>query len=122
LQTEAEDYAKFVTGIASAYFLRAMKTNFLPAGSVVPAQPVKLQSRRSAPTGFTKSSMTATELPCAGTVPQCGFRNAYDWTARLAAIGAAADLIKDLTTQSHICGPEGCAGATAAQHQGRHSA
>jgi ATP-dependent DNA ligase len=41
LQTEAEDYAKFATGIASAYLLRAMKTNPLPAGSVVPAQPVK---------------------------------------------------------------------------------
>jgi hypothetical protein len=41
LQTEAEDHAKFVAGIASAYLLRAMKTNPLPAGSVVPAQPVK---------------------------------------------------------------------------------
>jgi hypothetical protein len=42
LQAEAEDHAKFVvTGIASAYLLRAMNINPLPAGFVIPAQPVK---------------------------------------------------------------------------------
>jgi ATP-dependent DNA ligase len=42
LQAEAEDHARFVvTGTASAYLLRAMKTKSLPAGFVIPAQPVK---------------------------------------------------------------------------------
>jgi ATP-dependent DNA ligase len=42
LQTEAENHAKFVvTGTALAYLPPAMKTNPLPTGLVVPAQPVK---------------------------------------------------------------------------------
>jgi ATP-dependent DNA ligase len=42
LPAEAEDHAKFVvTGTASAYLVPAMKINPLPAGFVVPAQPVK---------------------------------------------------------------------------------
>jgi hypothetical protein len=42
LRAEAEDHAKFVvTGTAPAYLLPAMKINPLPAGFVVPAQPVK---------------------------------------------------------------------------------
>jgi hypothetical protein len=56
-----------------------------------PLNRLKLQNRRSAPTGFTKSNMTATELSSAGTAPRCGYsRNAHDWTVRLAAIAAAA--------------------------------
>jgi hypothetical protein len=39
---EVKDHAKFVvTGMASAYLLPAMKINPLPAGFIVPAQPVK---------------------------------------------------------------------------------
>jgi hypothetical protein len=57
LQAKAEDHAKFVvTGIASAHLLQATGINPLPAGFVVT---LKLQSRRSAPTGFTKSNTTA---------------------------------------------------------------
>jgi ATP-dependent DNA ligase len=42
LQAEVEDRAKFVvTATASAYLLRTMKINPLPAGFVVPAQRVK---------------------------------------------------------------------------------
>jgi ATP-dependent DNA ligase len=41
LQAEGEDHAKFiVTSIASAYLVQAMKINSLPAGFVIPAQPV----------------------------------------------------------------------------------
>jgi hypothetical protein len=58
LQAEAEDHAKFVvTGTASAYLLLAMKFMPLPAGFVIPAQPVKA-SKPPAPIGSTKSSMT----------------------------------------------------------------
>jgi hypothetical protein len=42
LQAQAEGHAKVVVaGVASAYFSPAMKINPLPAGFVVPAQPVK---------------------------------------------------------------------------------
>jgi ATP-dependent DNA ligase len=42
LQAEAGDHAKFVdTCTASAYLLRAMKFKPLPAGFVIPAQPIK---------------------------------------------------------------------------------
>jgi hypothetical protein len=48
LQAEAEDHAKsVVAGIASAYLLPAMKINFLPAGFVIPAQPVLASKRPS---------------------------------------------------------------------------
>jgi hypothetical protein len=47
------------------------------------------------------------------TVPQCGLssRNAYDWTARLAAIAAAAELIKvksfTIDSEAVVLGPDG---------------
>jgi hypothetical protein len=47
------------------------------------------------PIGSTKSSTPASDWSCAGTATLCGYsRNADDWTARLAAIAAAAELIK----------------------------
>jgi hypothetical protein len=65
-----------------------MKIKRLPAGFVVPAR-LKLQSRRWATSGFTKSNMMATAV----TVVRLYSRNAYDWTVRLTAIAAAAELI-----------------------------
>jgi hypothetical protein len=58
LQAAAEDHAKFVvTGTASAYLRRTMKFESHPAGFVIPAQPLKLQTRPPALIGFMKSSM-----------------------------------------------------------------
>jgi hypothetical protein len=87
-------------------------TAFRP-GSSSPLNRSRLESRRSAPTGFTKSSTTAIGLSSAGTVPQCGStgRNANDWTARLAAIAAAAELIKaksfTIDGEAVVLGPDG---------------
>jgi hypothetical protein len=60
---EAEGHAKFVvTCTVSAYLLQAMKIKRLPAGFVVPAQPVKAPKPPVGTDWFTKSSTTATEL------------------------------------------------------------
>jgi hypothetical protein len=55
------DHAKFVViGIASPYLLPAMKINPVPAGFVVPAQPVKASKPPvGTKIGFTKSSTMA---------------------------------------------------------------
>jgi hypothetical protein len=58
--------------MAPAYLLPAMKINPLPAGFVIPAQPVRRQNRRPAPIGFTKSSMTDIGRSSAGTALLCG--------------------------------------------------
>jgi hypothetical protein len=83
LQAEAEDHAKFVvTGSVSAYLSLAMKINPLPAGFVVPAQPVKAPKPPVGTDWFMKSNMTATELSSAGTAPQYGFTAATPMTGR----------------------------------------
>jgi hypothetical protein len=42
LRADAKDYGKsVVTGVGSAYLFGAMKIKSLPAGFIVPAQPVK---------------------------------------------------------------------------------
>jgi ATP-dependent DNA ligase len=57
--------------------------------------------------------MTATELSFAGMVPAYGSysRNAYDWTARLSAIAAAAERIKansfTIDGEAVVLGPDG---------------
>jgi hypothetical protein len=57
--------------------------------------------------------MTATELSSAGTVQPCGShsRNAYDWTARLESIAAAAQRIKaksfTIDGEAVVVGPDG---------------
>jgi bifunctional non-homologous end joining protein LigD len=97
LQAEAEDHAKFVvTGIASAYLLPAMKVNPLPAGFVVPAQPVKA-SKPPVGTDWVheiKHDGYRIIVRRDGPTVRLYSRNAYDWTVRLAAIAGAAELIK----------------------------
>jgi hypothetical protein len=96
LQAEAEDHAKFVVAGIAAHLLPATKINPLPTGFVLPAQPV-LASRPPIGTDWVRK------------IKHDGYRmivrrdgpsvwlysgNAYNWTARLAAIAAAAKQIK----------------------------
>jgi bifunctional non-homologous end joining protein LigD len=114
LQAKAEDHAKFfVTGIASAYLFPAMKINPLPAGFVVPAQPVKA---RKPPVGTDwvheiKHDGYRIIVRRDGPTVRLYSRNAYDWTARLAAIAAAAELIKaksfTIDGEAVVLGPDG---------------
>jgi hypothetical protein len=64
LQAEAKDHARFVVSWHSiGYLLGAMKFNSLPAGFVVPAQPVKASKPPSGPDWvheIKQSSMTVT--------------------------------------------------------------
>jgi ATP-dependent DNA ligase len=93
LQAEGEDHAKFiVTGIASAYLVQAMKINSLPAGFVIPARPV-LASKPPAGTDWVheiKHDGYRMIVCRDGPTVRLYSRNAYDWTARLSAITAAA--------------------------------
>jgi bifunctional non-homologous end joining protein LigD len=114
LQAEPHDHTKFVvTDIASAYFLRAMKINPLPAGFVVPAQPVKA---RKPPFGTDwvheiKHDGYRIIVRRGGPAVRLYSRNAYDWTVRLAAIAAAAELIKansfTIDGEAVVLGPDG---------------
>jgi hypothetical protein len=67
----------------------------LPAGFVIPAQPVLASEPPSGTDWFTKSNMTASELSCAGMAPESAALQPqrYDWTVRLSAIAAAAERI-----------------------------
>jgi bifunctional non-homologous end joining protein LigD len=114
LQAEAEDHAKFVvTSIVSAYRLAAMKINPLPAGFVVPAQPIKAAKP---PVGADwvheiKHDGYRIIVRRDGRTVRLYSRNAYDWTARLAAIAAAAEHInaKSFTIDGEavVLGPDG---------------
>jgi bifunctional non-homologous end joining protein LigD len=111
---EAEDHAKFVvTVIESAYLLPAMKINPLPTGFVVPAQPVKA---RKPPVGTDwvheiKHDGYRIIVRRDGPTARLYSRNAYDWTARLAGIAAAAELIKaksfTIDGEAVVLGPDG---------------
>jgi ATP-dependent DNA ligase len=93
----AEDHAKFVvSGTASAYLLRAMKFESLPAGFVIPAQPVKASKPPSGADWVHEIKHDGCRLIVRrdGPAVRLYSRNAIDWTARLAAIAAAARRIK----------------------------
>jgi bifunctional non-homologous end joining protein LigD len=97
LQAEAEDHAKLVvTGIAAAYLLRAMKFNSLPAGFVIPAQPVKASRPPSGADWVHEIKHDGYRIIVRrdGPTVRLYSRNAYDWMVRLAAIAAAAEQIK----------------------------
>jgi hypothetical protein len=97
LQAEAEEDAKFVvTSTASAYLLSAMKINPLPAGFVVPAQPVKAPKPPVGTDWVHEIKHVGYRIIVrrGGPTVQLCSRNASDWTARLAAIAAASELIK----------------------------
>jgi ATP-dependent DNA ligase len=114
LQAEVQDHAKFVvTVIASAYLLPAMKINPLPAGFVVPAQPIKAPKP---PVGTDwvheiKHDGYRIIVRRDGPTVRLYSRNAYDWTVRLAAIAAAARRIKakgfTIDGEAVVLGPDG---------------
>jgi bifunctional non-homologous end joining protein LigD len=114
LQAEGEDHAKFiVTGIASAYLVQAMKINSLPAGFVIPAQPV-LRLKPPAGTDWVheiKHDGYRMIVCRDGPTVRLYSRNAYDWTERLSAIAAAAERIKaksfTIDGEAVVLGPDG---------------
>jgi ATP-dependent DNA ligase len=109
---EAEDHAKFVVAAtASAYLLRAMKINPLPAGFAVPAQAIEASRPPfGAPTGSTKSGYRMIVHRDGPTV-RLYSRNANDLTVRLSAIAAAAERIKaksfTIDGEAVVLGPNG---------------
>jgi hypothetical protein len=106
LQAEAEDCYR----APPAYLLPKMKINPLPAGFVVPVQPVSSKAR-SASTGFTKIKHDG-ESSWAGTVQSCEFTAGTPVTGlvQLAAI-TAAELIKaksfTIDGEAAALGPDG---------------
>jgi bifunctional non-homologous end joining protein LigD len=114
LQAEAKDHAKFVvTGIASAYLRRTMKLKPLPAGFIVPAQPVLASRPPSGPAWVHEIKHDGYRMIVRrdGPTVRLYSRNAYDWTARLAAIAAAAERIKaksfTIDGEAVVLGPDG---------------
>jgi bifunctional non-homologous end joining protein LigD len=91
----------------------AKMINPLPAGFVVPAQPVKASKR---PVGADwvheiKHDGYRIIVRRDGPTVRLYSRNAYDWTARLASIAAAAELIKaksfTIDGEAVVLGPDG---------------
>jgi hypothetical protein len=97
LQAEAEDHAKFVVpGTPSAYLLGAMKFNSLPAGFIIPAQPVMASKPPSGADWVHEIKHDGYRLIVRrdGTSVRLYSRNANDWTARLSTIATTARRIK----------------------------
>jgi hypothetical protein len=97
-----EPTKRLLPPIASAYPLTAMKTNPLPAGFVVPAQPVKAAKP---PLGTDwvheiKHDGYRIIVRRDGPTARLYRRNAYDWTARLESIAAAAQRIRPRASRS----------------------
>jgi bifunctional non-homologous end joining protein LigD len=114
LQAEAEEHAKFVVaGTASAYLLRAMKIKPLPAGFVIPAQPIKASRPPSGADWVhgIKHDGYRMMVRRDGPTVRIYTRNAYDWTVRLPAIAAAAARIKaksfTIDGEAVVLGPDG---------------
>jgi hypothetical protein len=114
LQAEAEDHAKFVvTATALAYLLPAMKINPLPAGFVVPAQPVLASKPPSGADWVHEIKHDGYRMIVRrdSSSVRLYSRNAYDWTARLSAIAATAELIKaksfTIDGEAVVLGPDG---------------
>jgi ATP-dependent DNA ligase len=84
--------------IASAYLLPAMKINPFPAGFVVPAQPVKARKPLAGIDWLHEIKHDGYKIIVRrdGPTVRLYSRNAYDWTVRLAALAATAELIKEL--------------------------
>jgi ATP-dependent DNA ligase len=94
-------------------FCPAMKINPLPAGFVIPAQPVP---RSKPPSGADWVHEIKHDgyriIVCRdGTTVRLYSRNAYDWTLRLAGIAAAAERIKaksfTIDGEAVVLGPDG---------------
>jgi bifunctional non-homologous end joining protein LigD len=114
LRAEAEDHAKFVVAAtASAYPLRAMKIERLPTGFVIPARPVLASKPPSGPDWVHEIKHDGYRIIVHrdGATVRLYSRNAYDWTARLAAIATAAESIKadsfTIDGEAVVLGPDG---------------
>jgi hypothetical protein len=114
VQAEAGDHAKFVdTCVASAYLLRAMTFKPLPAGFIVPAQPVRASKPPSGADWVHEIKHDGYRMIVRRDGPSVRLysRNAYDWTVRLAAIAAAAQRIKansfTIDGEAVVLGPDG---------------
>ncbi len=114
MQAEVDDHAKFVVAAAaSAYLLPAMKINPLPAGFVVPAQPVRASKPPVGADWVHEIKHNGYRLIVRrdGPIVRLYSRNANDWTVRLAAIAAAAELIKatsfTIDGEAVVLGPDG---------------
>src|SRR6266853_6923473 len=90
-----------------------MKINRLPAGFVVPAQPIKASKPPSGPDWVHKINHDGYRLIVRrdGPIVRLYTRNAYDWTVRLPAIAAAAGRIKaksfTIDGEAVVLGPDG---------------
>jgi hypothetical protein len=97
LQADVQNHVKFVVAsTAPAYFPPAMKIKRLPAGFVVPVQPVKA-SKPPVGTDWVheiKHDGYRIIVRRDGCKVRLYTRNAYDWAVRLATIATAAKLVK----------------------------
>src|SRR5258708_6691246 len=90
-----------------------MKIKRLPAGFVVPAQPVKASKPPSGPDWVHEIKHDGYRLIVRrdGPIVRLYTRNAYDWTVRLPAIAAAAGRIKaksfTIDGEAVVLGPDG---------------
>jgi bifunctional non-homologous end joining protein LigD len=114
LRAKVEDHAKFVVnGFASAYLLPAMTINPLPAGFVIPAQPVLASKPPSGAHWVHELKHDGYRIIVRrdGPAVRLYSRNAYDWTLRLAGIATAAGVIKaksfTIDGEAVVLGPDG---------------
>jgi ATP-dependent DNA ligase len=90
-----------------------MKIKLLPPGFVVPAQPIKASKPPSGPDWVHEIKHDGYRLIVRrdGPTVRLYTRNAFDWTARLPAIAAAADRIKaksfTIDGEAVVLGPDG---------------
>jgi ATP-dependent DNA ligase len=102
-----------VTGTASAYRLCAMKFKSLPAGFVIPSQPVKASKPPVGADWVHEIKHDGYRLIVRRDGPSVRLfsRNAHDWTARLSAIATAAEQIKaksfTIDGEAVVLGPDG---------------
>jgi bifunctional non-homologous end joining protein LigD len=91
----------------------AMRINRVPAGFVIPAQPVLASKPPSGPDWVHEIKHDGYRMLVRrdGSTVRLYSRNAYDWTVRLAAIAAAAELIKaksfTIDGEAVVLGPDG---------------
>jgi hypothetical protein len=91
----------------------AMRIKRLPAGFVIPAQPVKASKPPTGPDWVHEIKHDGYRIIVRrdGAAVRLYSRNAYDWTARLASIAAAAEQIKaesfTIDGEAVVLGPDG---------------
>ena len=114
MQARAGDYARFVVGAtAREPIFLSMRLKRIPAGFIVPAQPVVASKPPSGPDWVHEIKHDGYRMIVRrdGAIVRIYSRNAYDWTARLPAIAAAAERIKaksfTIDGEAVVLGPDG---------------